>query len=99
MRKYAKSGGGIVSVTAGLGGACAALTADGDLIMFGAPVGHLGRGNLPDHDPTVPVPRTLLLPGAGGAGHSTEVMPGRDGVAVRFVALGGAHAVCAVEGL
>jgi hypothetical protein len=34
--------GGIASVAAGLGGACGAVTGDGGLLMFGAPVTHLG---------------------------------------------------------
>ena len=67
LRQHAASSGGIASVAAGLGGACAALTGDGALLMFGAPVHHLGRGNLPSHDPTIPVLRTLLAgTGAGG---------------------------------
>jgi hypothetical protein len=62
----------------------------------------LGRGNLPDHDPTVVAPCTMLAGAgarSGGGGGCEEVLPGRDGVAVRGLALGGAHAVITVEGL
>lgn len=87
-------GGGIKEVAAGLGGACGAVTGDGGLLMFGAPVAHLGRGNLPQHDPAVVTAAALA---AGAAGE--EVLPGRDGVAVRGLALGGAHGVLIVDGL
>ena len=105
LREFAERGGGIVSVAAGLGGSCGVVTGDGGLILFGAPVTHLGRGNLPDHDPTVPRPRTVIVVRAaegrsgGGGVMEEEVLPGRDGVAVRSLALGGAHAVISVEGL
>jgi hypothetical protein len=114
MRALAAQGGGVASIAAGMGGACGAVLSDGGLVMFGAPVTHLGRSNLPAHDPTAVLPRTVrvgenpgtvagtgvgLRDGEGGNIGGEEVLPGRDGVEVRGLALGGAHAVCTVVGL
>jgi alpha-tubulin suppressor-like RCC1 family protein len=101
FREIAENENGLADVFAGDTGACGVLTGDGGAYVFGAPVGYTGGEALPALEPSVPNRVFVTVPGEGGEGRSRarRAYPGVHGVFASAFALGGAHAVLAVEGL